>query len=264
VKNLPVTIGAGCTTIVPPAFLTGPNAGKGWLRITVSDNPVTDDFPWAGSAPIANNLRNGETEDYPVTITPPQAPCPDYGDWGDAPEAIQAYPSGVLGHFPTCSANTAPGTQTSTCAPISTPPGLTGYVRHVSTATDAVKYWLGCGNTALGSTGVDSETDGKVNVGGGSFSNCAAGIFVDCFETAFGLTFGQDECTGDPTGDAGILSPVSFSACATSTVRFNTFNCRANAAEAFLNISSTGTRTATGATTCSASRARACARTNGA
>lgn len=32
-------------------------------------------------------------------------------DWGDAPECFAAYPSGVIGHFPTCSNACQPGTQ---------------------------------------------------------------------------------------------------------------------------------------------------------
>src|SRR6476660_7700693 len=46
----------------------------------------------------------------------------DIHDYGDAPEAIPAYPSGVLGHFPTCVAPSAPGTQEIACTPpLSTP-----------------------------------------------------------------------------------------------------------------------------------------------
>ena len=41
------------------------------MRMTLSVEPVNDDFPWAGSATMAAGyVRGGETEDYPVTIRP--------------------------------------------------------------------------------------------------------------------------------------------------------------------------------------------------
>src|SRR6185295_17441009 len=109
-----------------------------WMRVTITEVPVNDDFPWNGSGP--NNYRAGETEDYPVTIG--GDPCHDsYLDWGDAPEEITAYP-GVTGHFPTCSAASIPGgTQEIECAnPLSTPPGPTGHVTHASTPNDPMVF----------------------------------------------------------------------------------------------------------------------------
>src|SRR5262249_31094194 len=159
-------------------------------RITISDQPVVDDFPWAGSATMLNQqLRNGETEDYPVAL----GPCPPYEDWGDAPEEAAAYPSGAVGHFPTCSFDTGPGTQELRvgCAFRSTFPGATGYVRHLSLVTDPWSFWLGCGPP-----GVDSEGDGKMNATGAATSLCKSDLAVDCVQSAFGgvMTFGQDEC----------------------------------------------------------------------
>lgn len=233
VKNLQVAINPGCTTVNTPAFLSGPRGGDGWMRITVSDQPVNDDFPWAGSATMPVELRNGETEDYPVVITPPQ-PCPGYEDWGDAPEQDLAYP-GVPGHFPTCAFFSAPGTQELACAPISTAPGPTGHVRHLAAASDPVKFWLGCGSTATGTIGVDGEIDGKMNATGAPASVCNPAVPIDCVEAAFGMNFGQDECTGDPTGDAGVTSAVSFSKCATTNVKFNAYNC-GSPRDVFLNV----------------------------
>ena len=234
VVNQQVILITGCNTITTPGFLMGPNEGGAWMRITVSDETVNPDFPWAGSSTMTGqSLTNGETEDYPLTIT---APCPPYEDWGDAPEGIQAYSSGTIGHFPTCAAFTPPGTQTSDCAPISTPPGPTGYVRHLVTASDPFKYWLGCGSTALSTVGIDSEIDGKVNNTGGPVSACNNGVAIDCVESAFGMNFGQDECTGDASGDAGILAPITFTTCSQSSITFNTFNCGPNQVEAYLNV----------------------------
>ncbi len=83
-------------------------------------------------------------------------------------------------------------------------------MRHVSTAADPFAFWLGCGIP-----GVDGETDGKSNDNGAAVSLCNTTVGVDCFETNFGLTFGQDECYGDGV-DAGISLPMlSFTACST-------------------------------------------------
>jgi len=229
VKNVLVAVPTGCNLLTTPVFMSGPNAGQGWLRITLSNLPVNDDFPWAGSATMpVLQLGGGETEDYPVTIG---HTCPPYEDWGDAPELVQAYP-GVIGCFPTCSIAGPIGTQSSTplCPPISSAPGPTGYVRHVSTVEDQFAFWLGCGTP-----GVDSETDGKVNDSGAALSTCNTTVAVDCFETNFGLTFGQDECYGDGV-DAG-LDPgkLKFAVCTPTTVDFKAFNCKTSR-DVYLNI----------------------------
>jgi hypothetical protein len=233
VQNIGIDLDPGCNNLTTPLFLTGPNPGQGWLRITISDEAVNNDFPWAGSATTAGqSLTDGETEDYPVTIGQP--PCPPYEDWGDAPEMSQAYPGGILGHFPTCRNVTPAGTQESTplCPPL-TGFGPAGYVRHVSTASDPYAFWLGCGTP-----GVDSETDGKVNDNAGNVSNCATGVNVDCHENNFGMTFGQDECYGDGV-DAGLdPTKLTFTTCQPATVQFKAFVCRAQGQEqpVYLNI----------------------------
>ena len=215
----------------------GPNATQGWLRISISDQPVNDDFPWAGSATTPNGkLQGGETEDYPVTIragNPP--PCESgYNDFGDAPENIAAYPSGVIGHFPTCIAPSAPATPDLACASQDPPPGPTGYVKHVTLATDANKVGLGCGDPAAASLAADDEPDGKVNsAGAGTPSDCDPTAITDGAEIAFGgMTFGQDENYGDT--DSGV-DPPTFKACSPATVSFRTFNCGPTV-EGFLNI----------------------------
>ncbi len=233
VKNFTVTLQPGCNAIFVPTFRVGPNPGRGWMRITLSDDQAPDDFPWNGSASMATqSLHNGETEDYPVTILPSES-CPQYEDWGDAPEDAMAYP-GIIGHFPTCSAGGAPGTITTECPPaLGTPPGLTGYVRHISTATSPSPFWLGCGNAA--SLGVDSEIDGKMNDTGGPVSMCNPNVLVDCVDF-FGMKWGQDECYGD--GDAGLASPttVFFPTCTQATIDYKSFDCTTQTQDAFLNI----------------------------
>jgi hypothetical protein len=54
-----------------------------WMRLSISTDPVTDDFPWAGTvnwAPGVNHVRGGETEDYLVDVTPPTPTVPQ--TWG--------------------------------------------------------------------------------------------------------------------------------------------------------------------------------------
>ena len=81
VKNAPITLPTGCRSLASPSFLAGPRAGRGWMRITLCNDPVSDDFPWAGSAlPAGGVLQGGETEDYPVVIA---TPTPTGGStWG--------------------------------------------------------------------------------------------------------------------------------------------------------------------------------------
>ena len=234
VKNVPILISPGCLTYVSPSFMTGPTAGQGWLRITLSDEPVNDDFPWAGSATMpVQTLHDGETEDYPIEVWA-QEECPDYEDWGDAPEIVLAYPTGVPGRFPTCSTPTPAGTMELACPPISLPPGPTGYVRHVASATDPAMVWLGCG-IPPGFPGVDTESDGKTNSTGAPLSVCNPAVAVDCVEAAFGMSFGQDECYGDLV-DAGLSGPlITFATCASATVNYDTFNCKSTT-NAYLNI----------------------------
>ncbi len=231
VKNVLIVLSPGCNTLTTPSFMSGPNPGDGWLRITLSDEPANDDFPWAGVATTPSlQFTDGETEDYPVTINQPPH-CVPYEDWGDAPEMGLAYP-GVTGHFPTCSIPGPAGNQTLAvgCPAISTAPGPTGFVHHIATADDGFGFWLGCG-----APGVDGEIDGKFNDNGSNFSNCNTTLSVDCKETNFGITFGQDECYGDGV-DAG-LDPgkLKFTTCTPATVDFKAFNCQTSR-DVYLNI----------------------------
>jgi hypothetical protein len=151
-------------------------------------------------------------------------------DFGDAPEGVFAYP-GVIGKFPTCILGALPSTYDITCPPISTPPGPSGYVRHILTGPN---YWLGCyGLPAVGFSGIDTEPDGKTNQPAIGISVCNQGP-TDCVEAAFGLTFDQDECYLDAS-DAGVKEP-SLIACEPSTVTFETANCTPQFFQAFLNI----------------------------
>ena len=84
VKNVPVTIFPGCNALVTPTIAGGPFTKKNvWMRISISSDPVTDDFPWAGSTITTtgvNYLHDGETEDYLVDVTPPTPTVPT--TWG--------------------------------------------------------------------------------------------------------------------------------------------------------------------------------------
>ena len=232
VQNRPFFLMPGCGSVNIPPFMTGGSPGPAWMRITISDTQVPTDFTWNGSASIAGqSLLNGETEDYPVTVRTPPPPCPTYQDFGDAPEEAQAYP-GIMGHFPTCSFASPPGTWDLECPPISSAPGLTGYVRHLSSPNDNVQFWLGCGD-GIATLGVDGESDAKMNDTGDPVSMCNQ-VPVDCSEF-FGLTWGQDECYGDD--DAGLAGPLlKFKTCTQAAIDFRTFNCKQQPTEAYLNI----------------------------
>ena len=157
-------------------------------------------------------------------------------DWGDAPECIPAYPTGVLGRFPTCSLPCLPGTQELVpfCPPISLPPGPTGFVRHL-TPPSLPHFWLGCFPSPLGGVGgIDSEPDGKTNTPAVGLSACLPGLPTDCVEVAFGgMTFDQDECYTDVT-DHGVPGPIAFPTCGTYSLPFMTAACQP--VQAFLNI----------------------------
>jgi hypothetical protein len=152
-------------------------------------------------------------------------------DFGDAPEGALAY-TGVTGRFPTCLAPTAPGTATSACGAVLPAPGPTGFVRHQHPTSG--QYWLGCAPAGFPPQGIDGEGDGKTNDSGGPLSACNQTLTVDCFEAAFGFSFGQDECYGGT--DAGVPAAISFSTCANSSVTFNAFNCSPTAQQVRLNV----------------------------
>jgi len=81
VKNAPIPAPAGCTAMVSPPFLTGPKTGNTWFRISVTQEPVPDDYPWNGSAGTPSAFFfGGETEDYPATIEHPVPATPQ--TWG--------------------------------------------------------------------------------------------------------------------------------------------------------------------------------------
>ena len=143
-------------------------------------------------------------------------------DHGDAPEGVAAYPGGILGRFPTCGPIFLLSTQELDCPAISSPPGPdgSGYVMHLP---EGSPYWLGCYIDAVGPMGLDQELEGKVNSSGALTSNCA-NLSVDCWEPAFGMNFGQDECYADGS-DAGVTTPPAFVTCTPISIAYTTFNC---------------------------------------
>jgi hypothetical protein len=142
-------------------------------------------------------------------------------DFGDAPENVIAYPSGVLGAFPSCLAPGPVGTRTIACTTLGTTPGPAGYVRHVDTGTD--NFWLGCYSTANGPSGLDGETDAKVQLGAGA--SACGGVGTDGTEPAFGtLTYADDEAFADGS-DAGVNTSGFFIRCATASLGYSVHNC---------------------------------------
>jgi hypothetical protein len=79
VKNHQLLLNPGCLDYTSPAFRAGRRAGEAWLRITLSLDPAPDDYPWNGSLglPDAEAFRGGETEDYPVLISPELVDAPE-------------------------------------------------------------------------------------------------------------------------------------------------------------------------------------------
>jgi len=237
IQNIAIVLNPGCNVITSPAFLAGPVPGEGWMRITISDTPAGPDFPWNGSAGlVGQTLQFGETEDYPVTFLAGPGSCTfgGYMDWGDAPESIPAYPGGIIGNFPTCfTAGGVAGLDIMCGIPIGPPPGPAGFVRHDVAASDPVKFWLGC--PSAGFSGVDGESDGKVNIDPpmGVISACDPTVAVDGFQAAW-LNFGQDETFGD--ADAGLPGPVNFLACDVESLVFRAFNCSDTPRDVFVNV----------------------------
>ena len=167
-----------------------------------------------------------------------------YTDFGDAPENVPAYPSGSFGHFPTCTANSPAGTQEVACgAAPSTPPGLTGYVKHVATANDQAYFGLGCGPSNAQRLAVDTEADGVVHVAGAlpgvipsEFSTCSPAVTIMTYESAFGgLWFGTDETAGDGT-DAGFAGPLALPACNPIRLPLQAWNCGPASLTVRLNV----------------------------
>lgn len=153
-------------------------------------------------------------------------------DYGDAPEGIPYEgPFGpVLGHYPTCLTPGAPGTQELFCAPRSTPPGPTGYMRNFNTFPS--HYWLGClDRPNIGLTGIDDDPDGKVGPPGGP-SVCSGGS-TDGDVNLPPNAFAQDEDYAD--GDAGLYPGQSLIACFGQSLVYQTANC-GNETVAYLNV----------------------------
>ncbi len=153
-------------------------------------------------------------------------------DYGDAPEGIPFVgPFGpVIGHYPTCLSPGAPGTQELFCAPRSSPPGPTGYMRNYNTFPS--HYWLGCFDLpSVGLTGIDDDIDGKVGPPGGP-SACSGGP-TDGDVILPPNSFSQDEDYND--GDAGLYAGQVLFACSPTPLAFQTANC-GNETVAYLNV----------------------------
>lgn len=95
IVNVPVPAGyAGpLSGLYGGSIQIGPKSGHIWIRLNLSEQPVP--AGWAGDG----IFDLGEAEDYLVRVDPEQD---ELGEFGDAPEGALAYPSGVIGEFPTC------------------------------------------------------------------------------------------------------------------------------------------------------------------
>jgi len=158
-------------------------------------------------------------------------------DFGDAPECVDAYPSGVVGQFPTCETSCGQGTQENGCPPISTPPGPTGFVRHIHPHTASFpSYWLGnYFNPVTLESGIDNDPDGKTNTPPTGISACNPAVSTDCTESAWGMSWDQDEAWGDGS-DTGVITGQTLVACQTNSIQFTTYLCDTNPHTVYLNI----------------------------
>jgi hypothetical protein len=148
------------------------------------------------------------------------SPCIAQRDLGDAPEGTSAYSSGVVGRFPSCISDTPAGTSQVECGAAGPTPGTVGVVIHTGNGPA-----LGCGLGPDSFEGaLDTEFAPKTNSAAGSATSaCDPAVVVDCSESAFGMTFGQDECTG--SADAALSAPLSLTACSQTSFRFLASNC---------------------------------------
>jgi len=82
VKNLRITLpGGGCLQQALPPFEPGARVVSPvvWMRVSLTDAPVSDDFPWAGGV-----FAGGETEDYLVDMASLDPPVPARKNtWGE-------------------------------------------------------------------------------------------------------------------------------------------------------------------------------------
>jgi hypothetical protein len=141
----------------------------------------------------------------------------DVQDFGDAPEDVDF--DFYIARFPTCLRPSPAGSLEASCAPRGTPPGTTGYVKHVQGA--GTGYWLRifCG-TAL--SGVDTDLDGKFSLGIASPNTCDPAVPVDP-PPPVTVLYGQDEYQGDD-GDAGGVNDLLLM-CESNVLFFQTANC---------------------------------------
>jgi len=86
VKNQTISIPAGCGALTSQAFLVGPSPGPAWMRISLTDAPVFDDYPWAGGAGDSG-FEGGESEDYPAMIQQAVPTMPS--SWGSMKAAYR-------------------------------------------------------------------------------------------------------------------------------------------------------------------------------
>ena len=170
---------------------------------------------------------------------------PDCGraltDFGDAPEGIRysnRFGTG-LGKFPTCLSPGPIGTVEAFCAPLGTPPGPAGYVRHVHTGVD--NFWLGAWGPADARSGIDGELDGKVSSAQASASACNSAVTVD-YTSSYNsneLRLGQDEMYWEREGgnpDGAIQEPRVNVACMQEFMMdYSIANC-GSARRGYLNV----------------------------
>ncbi len=70
VKNLQVQIAPGCGSLITPAIGVTYTSYGVWTRVSLTDGPVDDDYPWAGSANQPGGAyTGGETEDLLLGVT---------------------------------------------------------------------------------------------------------------------------------------------------------------------------------------------------
>lgn len=187
-------------------------------------------------APLALVLLLSGAIIFPATaLAQADVDGPDCGrpiqDFGDAPEDAEYF--GVVGHFPTCLTPTTPGDQETVCPPRSTPPGTTGYVKHVQTGES--NYWFGGLCDPANLSGVDSDADGKYSYPGPGPSACDPDVPTD--PPPGTVKAGQDEYGGGyggGDGDGGIFTNL-LGTCGENYVQFATANC-GPPRTAYLNI----------------------------
>ena len=83
VKNHAIDVPNYISNQMTPYFLLGPYEGYAWMRVSLTDIPVADDFPWAGSANQPGGYyAGGETEDYLILLENPTPVSARPATWG--------------------------------------------------------------------------------------------------------------------------------------------------------------------------------------